>query len=110
MSEQQPLSQPLQTEELLLNDQEMQFWLDKAVAWGQADSPDTQKDTCLHMSRLRDFLHQLLTQVNSMVSTKSVQWGPCEPCQAAGISLRCMFLTNVDGLVPTPDFLDACSV
>ncbi|XP_042075425.1 Fanconi anemia group C protein isoform X1 [Haplochromis burtoni] len=69
MSEQQPLSQPLQTEEPLLNDQEMQFWLDKAVAWGQADSPDTQKDTCLHMSRLRDFLHQLLTQVNSMSST-----------------------------------------
>uniref|UniRef100_A0A3Q4H4R7 FA complementation group C n=1 Tax=Neolamprologus brichardi TaxID=32507 RepID=A0A3Q4H4R7_NEOBR len=48
---------------------EMQFWLDKAVAWGQADSPDTQKDTCLHMSRLRDFLQQLLTQVNSMSST-----------------------------------------
>ncbi|XP_005722434.1 Fanconi anemia group C protein [Pundamilia nyererei] len=69
MSEQQALSQPLQTEEPLLNDQEMQFWLDKAVAWGQADSPDTQKDTCLHMSRLRDFLHQLLTQVNSMSST-----------------------------------------
>uniref|UniRef100_A0AAZ1WY03 FA complementation group C n=1 Tax=Oreochromis aureus TaxID=47969 RepID=A0AAZ1WY03_OREAU len=69
MSEQQPLSQPLQTEEPLLNDQEMQFWLDKAVAWGQADSPDTQKDTCLHMSRLRDFLQQLLTQVNSMSST-----------------------------------------
>ncbi|XP_030593677.1 Fanconi anemia group C protein [Archocentrus centrarchus] len=69
MSEEQPLSQLQQTEELLLNVQEMQFWLDKAVAWGQADSLDTQKDTCLHMSRLRDFLQQLLTHINSMSST-----------------------------------------
>ncbi|KAG8011932.1 Fanconi anemia group C protein-like protein, partial [Nibea albiflora] len=47
----------------------MQFWLDKAVAWGQADSPDTQKDTCLHLSRLRDFLQQLITHINNMSST-----------------------------------------
>uniref|UniRef100_A0A3P8S3B4 FA complementation group C n=1 Tax=Amphiprion percula TaxID=161767 RepID=A0A3P8S3B4_AMPPE len=49
--------------------QEMQFWLDKAVAWGQADSPDTQKDTCLHLNRLRDFLQQLLAHINNMSST-----------------------------------------
>ncbi|XP_027133425.1 Fanconi anemia group C protein isoform X2 [Larimichthys crocea] len=58
-----------QTAEPLLNVQEMQFWLDKAVAWGQADSPDTRKDTCLHLSRLRDFLQQLLTHINNMNST-----------------------------------------
>ncbi|XP_051806822.1 Fanconi anemia group C protein isoform X1 [Acanthochromis polyacanthus] len=69
MSELQPLSQPQQTAEPLLNVQEMQFWLDKAVAWGQADSPDTQKDTCLHLNRLRDFLQQLLAHISNMSST-----------------------------------------
>uniref|UniRef100_A0A667X194 FA complementation group C n=1 Tax=Myripristis murdjan TaxID=586833 RepID=A0A667X194_9TELE len=47
----------------LLDVQEMQFWLGKVVAWGQADSPETQKDTCLHLSRLRDFLQLLLTHI-----------------------------------------------
>jgi len=52
----------------LLDVQEMRFWLDKAVAWGQADRPGTRKDTALHLSRLRDFLQQLLTFINSVVS------------------------------------------
>ncbi|XP_042344212.1 Fanconi anemia group C protein [Plectropomus leopardus] len=69
MSQSQPLIQLQQTTEPLLNVQEMQFWLDKAVAWGQANSPDTQKDTCLLLSRLRDFLQQLLTHINNMSST-----------------------------------------
>ncbi|XP_070760111.1 Fanconi anemia group C protein [Enoplosus armatus] len=69
MSQLQPLIQLQQLAEPLLNVQEMQFWLDKAVAWGQADSPDTQRDTCLHLSRLQDFLQQLLTHINNMSST-----------------------------------------
>ncbi|KAM9360479.1 Fanconi anemia group C protein [Symphorus nematophorus] len=69
MSQLQPLIQLQQTVEPLLNIQEMQFWLDKAVAWGQADSPDTQKNTCLHLSRLRDFLQHLLAHINNMSST-----------------------------------------
>ncbi|XP_041642457.1 Fanconi anemia group C protein isoform X2 [Cheilinus undulatus] len=70
ISQLKPQTQLQQTaEEPLLNIQQMQFWLDKAVAWGQADSPDTQKDTCLHLNRLRDFLQQLLIHVNSMSST-----------------------------------------
>ncbi|XP_033475849.2 Fanconi anemia group C protein isoform X1 [Epinephelus lanceolatus] len=69
MSQLQPLIQLQQTTEPLLHVQEMQIWLDKAVAWGQADSPDTQRDTCLHLSRLRDFLQQLLTHINNMNST-----------------------------------------
>lgn len=52
----------------LLTAQEMQFWLDKAVAWGQAETVETQRDTCQHMSRLRDFIQQLLKHINSMVS------------------------------------------
>ncbi|XP_044051850.1 Fanconi anemia group C protein isoform X2 [Siniperca chuatsi] len=69
MSQLQPLIQLQQTAEPLLNVQEMHFWLDKAVAWGQADSPDTQKDTCLHLSRMTDFLQQLLIHINNMSST-----------------------------------------
>ncbi|XP_059192485.1 Fanconi anemia group C protein [Centropristis striata] len=69
MSQPQPLIQLQQSTDPLPNVQEMQFWLDKAVAWGQADSADTQKDTCLHLSRLKDFLQQLLTHINNMGST-----------------------------------------
>uniref|UniRef100_H3DJQ7 FA complementation group C n=1 Tax=Tetraodon nigroviridis TaxID=99883 RepID=H3DJQ7_TETNG len=52
----------------MLTVQEMQFWLDKAVAWGQAETVETQRDTCQHLSRLKDFIQQLLTHINSMVS------------------------------------------
>lgn len=67
MTELEPMSQLQQTTELIV--QEMQFWLDKAVAWGQADSPDAQKDTCHHLNRLRDFLQLLLMYINNMSST-----------------------------------------
>uniref|UniRef100_A0A8C2ZWR3 Uncharacterized protein n=1 Tax=Cyclopterus lumpus TaxID=8103 RepID=A0A8C2ZWR3_CYCLU len=68
MSQLQPPIQLRLAAEPLLDVQEMRFWLDKAVAWGQADRPDTQKDTALHLSRLRDFLQQLLTLINNVVS------------------------------------------
>lgn len=63
----------------LLTAQEMQFWLDKAVAWGQAETVETQRDTCQHMSRLRDFIQQLLKHINSMVSyrEKRFMWLKC---------------------------------
>ncbi|TNM89731.1 hypothetical protein fugu_003965 [Takifugu bimaculatus] len=53
----------------LVTVQQMQFWLDKAVAWGQAQTVETQRDTCQHLSRLRDFTQQLLKHINSMAST-----------------------------------------
>ena len=70
MTDLEPVSklQPAVEPHILLNVQEMQFWLDKAVAWGQADSPHTQKDTCLHLNKLGNFLQQLLIHINSMVS------------------------------------------
>uniref|UniRef100_A0A3B4FNB2 FA complementation group C n=1 Tax=Pundamilia nyererei TaxID=303518 RepID=A0A3B4FNB2_9CICH len=80
---------------------EMQFWLDKAVAWGQADSPDTQKDTCLHMSRLRDFLHQLLTQSSTTETMKRLPflgqllgrlcWNPYVTVCGEGLLLGCLW-------------------
>ncbi|XP_076021215.1 Fanconi anemia group C protein [Genypterus blacodes] len=69
MSQLQPPTQAQQGAEPLLSVQEMQFWLGKAVAWGQVESPDAQKDTCLHMSRLKDFLQLLLTHISNMCST-----------------------------------------
>ncbi|MEQ2191710.1 hypothetical protein XENOCAPTIV_001453, partial [Xenoophorus captivus] len=58
-----------QTAEPLPNIQEMPFWLEKAVTWGQAESTRTRKDISLHLSRLRDFLQQLLKQINDVSST-----------------------------------------
>ncbi|XP_034451155.1 Fanconi anemia group C protein isoform X1 [Hippoglossus hippoglossus] len=49
--------------------EEIQFWMDKAVAWGQADSPDTQRDTSLHLRRLSSYLQELLTHINNARST-----------------------------------------
>lgn len=85
------MSQPLiplqQMAEPLLDVQEMQIWLEKAVVWGQADSPDAQKDTCLHLSRLRDFLRQLLTYIHNTVSgcrqklnSYLCNYSMCSPC------------------------------
>uniref|UniRef100_A0A665X6F4 FA complementation group C n=1 Tax=Echeneis naucrates TaxID=173247 RepID=A0A665X6F4_ECHNA len=53
----------------LLNVQDMQIWLDKVVAWGQTDSPDTQKDTSLHLKKLSSYLRELLTHINNTSST-----------------------------------------
>ncbi|KAF3695678.1 Fanconi anemia group C protein [Channa argus] len=69
MSQLQSMIQQKQTSSPLVNVQEMQFWLDKAVVWSQADSPDTQKDTCLHLSRLKEFLQELLAHIHAMSST-----------------------------------------
>ncbi|XP_062310173.1 Fanconi anemia group C protein isoform X2 [Osmerus eperlanus] len=49
--------------------QEESFWLGKAVEWGQAKSPESQRDTCLHLARLRAFLHTVLARINATSST-----------------------------------------
>ncbi|XP_017941695.1 Fanconi anemia group C protein isoform X1 [Manacus vitellinus] len=36
-----------------------EYWLDKAVEWGQATTLESQKDVCLHLPQLQEFLHQL---------------------------------------------------
>lgn len=35
------------------------YWLDKAIEWGQATALESQKDVCLHLPQLQEFLHQL---------------------------------------------------
>ncbi|XP_029018991.1 Fanconi anemia group C protein [Betta splendens] len=56
----------------VLDIQEMQFWLDKVVSWGQADSPDTQRDSRLHLGRLKEFLQQVLTHISNTSSTTEI--------------------------------------
>uniref|UniRef100_A0A8C6WQJ3 FA complementation group C n=1 Tax=Neogobius melanostomus TaxID=47308 RepID=A0A8C6WQJ3_9GOBI len=65
---------PMQHEmsECLVDAAEMQQWLDTVKAWGQGDSPSTHKDICLHLRPLRDFLHKLVTCINSVRSTSEV--------------------------------------
>ncbi|KAK5871052.1 hypothetical protein PBY51_003954 [Eleginops maclovinus] len=98
MAQLQQQIQPHQAAKPLLDVPELQFWHDKAVAWGQADRPDTLKDTCLHMSRLKDYLQQLLTHINNMSSTSETMkrlpllgqflgrlcWNPCVTADAPG--------------------------
>ncbi|KAM9394244.1 Fanconi anemia group C protein [Pholidichthys leucotaenia] len=69
MSEMQLQSLCQQREEFLLDVKELQFWLDKAVSWGQADSLEKQKDTCLHLRKLMDFLQRLFTHITNLNST-----------------------------------------
>ncbi|XP_077376898.1 Fanconi anemia group C protein isoform X2 [Festucalex cinctus] len=54
---------------VLVPQTEMQLWLDKVEAWGQADRADLQKDTCAHLCSLRGFLRRLLLHINDMSST-----------------------------------------
>ncbi|GAA6223156.1 Fanconi anemia group C protein [Lates japonicus] len=107
MSQLQPQIQLQETAETLLNGQEMQFWLDKVVAWGQAERPDTQKDTSLHLSRLSSYLQQLLTHINDMSSTTETMkrqpllgqllgrlcWNPCVTADdtSRGLLLQCLW-------------------
>ncbi|KAM7391445.1 hypothetical protein PAMP_022134 [Pampus punctatissimus] len=76
----QPLIPPQQMAEPLLDVPEMQLWLEKVVAWGQADRPDTQKDTCLHLIRLRGFLQQLLTHINNTIQAEGCYSSVCGDC------------------------------
>ncbi|XP_015251318.1 PREDICTED: Fanconi anemia group C protein isoform X1 [Cyprinodon variegatus] len=51
------------------NVQEMPFWLEKATLWDQSDSSHTRKDISLNLRSLRDFFHQVLTEINNVSST-----------------------------------------
>ncbi|KAM4745627.1 Fanconi anemia group C protein isoform 2-T2 [Anableps anableps] len=96
-----------QTAQCFPNDQEMSFWLDKAIAWDQPDSPNTRKDISLHLNRLRDFLKQLLTEINNESSTTETMnrlpllgqflgrlcWNPLVTAEGAsrGLLLQCLW-------------------
>uniref|UniRef100_A0A674HNP1 FA complementation group C n=1 Tax=Taeniopygia guttata TaxID=59729 RepID=A0A674HNP1_TAEGU len=43
-----------------------EYWLDKAVEWGQATTLESQKDVCLHLPQLQEFLHQLYEAIKHL--------------------------------------------
>ncbi|XP_065601748.1 Fanconi anemia group C protein [Cyrtonyx montezumae] len=52
------------------------YWLDKAIEWGQATTVETQKDVCLHLPQLQEFLHQTYETLKHMNSIVAIQQFP----------------------------------
>ncbi|NWV35670.1 FANCC protein, partial [Grantiella picta] len=53
-----------------------EYWLDKAVEWGQATTLESQKDVCLHLPQLQEFLHQLYETLKHLGSVVAIQQFP----------------------------------
>ncbi|NXQ30749.1 FANCC protein, partial [Alaudala cheleensis] len=53
-----------------------EYWLDKAIEWGQATTLESQKDVCLHLPHLQEFLHQLYETVKHLGATVAIQQFP----------------------------------
>ncbi|NXI26445.1 FANCC protein, partial [Sterrhoptilus dennistouni] len=53
-----------------------EYWLDKAIEWGQATTLESQKDVCLHLPQLQEFLHQLYETIKLLGSTIAIQQFP----------------------------------
>ncbi|NXM56278.1 FANCC protein, partial [Illadopsis cleaveri] len=53
-----------------------EYWLDKAIEWGQATTLECQKDVCLHLPQLQEFLHQLYETIKHLGSTIAIQQFP----------------------------------
>ncbi|KAI6058244.1 Fanconi anemia group C protein [Aix galericulata] len=47
---------------------DFKYWLDKAVEWGQATTLETQKDVCLHLPQLQEFLQQTYETLKHMLA------------------------------------------
>uniref|UniRef100_W5MSF2 FA complementation group C n=2 Tax=Lepisosteus oculatus TaxID=7918 RepID=W5MSF2_LEPOC len=54
----------------------IEFWLDKAVEWGQATTFTSQQDVCLHLQKLRTFLQQLCQKLQTMNTTVAMRTFP----------------------------------
>ncbi|NWS67355.1 FANCC protein, partial [Crotophaga sulcirostris] len=52
------------------------YWLDKAIKWGQATSLESQKDVCFHLPQLQEFLHQVYETLKHMDSIAAIQQFP----------------------------------
>ncbi|XP_074712204.1 Fanconi anemia group C protein isoform X1 [Strix uralensis] len=53
-----------------------EYWLDKAIEWGQATTLESQKDMCLHLPQLQEFLHQTYETLKHMDSIVAIQQFP----------------------------------
>ncbi|NXK94667.1 FANCC protein, partial [Formicarius rufipectus] len=52
------------------------YWLDKAIEWGQATTLESQKDVCLHLPQLQEFLRHLYETLKDRASTVAIQQFP----------------------------------
>ncbi|XP_064901899.1 Fanconi anemia group C protein isoform X1 [Columba livia] len=93
LSQELPLEEPVSTEPCsrtvlaLLEDRGMaqdttvpklnfEYWLDKAIEWGQATTLESQKDVCLHLPQLQEFLRQVYETLKHMDSITAIQQFP----------------------------------
>ncbi|XP_036590413.1 Fanconi anemia group C protein [Trichosurus vulpecula] len=53
-----------------------EFWLNKAVAWGQASTLESQQDVCLHLPQLQKFLQQIYETLKHMDFPVAIQRFP----------------------------------
>ncbi|KAG6936304.1 Fanconi anemia complementation group C [Chelydra serpentina] len=53
-----------------------QYWLNKAVEWGQTTTLESQQDVCLHLPKLQEFLQQIYESLKHMNSTTAIQRFP----------------------------------
>ncbi|NXK09318.1 FANCC protein, partial [Herpetotheres cachinnans] len=53
-----------------------EYWLDKAIKWGQATTLESQKDVCFHLPQLQEFLHQVYETLKHMDSVLAIQQFP----------------------------------
>ncbi|KAL4630062.1 Fanconi anemia group C protein [Arapaima gigas] len=56
----------------LFTEQLVEFWMNKAVEWGQAETPTVQFDVALHLAKLRSFLQDVLQKLHATSSTKEM--------------------------------------
>ncbi|XP_074851238.1 Fanconi anemia group C protein [Carettochelys insculpta] len=53
-----------------------EYWLHKAVEWGQTTTSESQQDVCLHLPKLQEFLQQIYESLKHMNSTAAIQRFP----------------------------------
>ncbi|NXP11986.1 FANCC protein, partial [Thinocorus orbignyianus] len=55
---------------------DFEYWLDKAIKWGQATTVESQQDVCLHLPQLQEFLHRVYETLKHMDSIVAIQQFP----------------------------------
>ncbi|XP_078070542.1 Fanconi anemia group C protein isoform X2 [Mustelus asterias] len=55
---------------------DFEYWLNKAVEWGQTTTFESQKDVCLHLPKLQEFLKQIYGAIQHMNITPVLKLFP----------------------------------
>ncbi|XP_078424434.1 Fanconi anemia group C protein isoform X4 [Cetorhinus maximus] len=53
-----------------------EYWLNKAVEWGQTTTFESQQDVCLHLPKLQEFLKQIYEAIQHMNTTPVLKLFP----------------------------------